>query len=366
MRTLDRREAEDVLIGATILGCGGGGTLGYGIDLMRRAYDAGRAVSLASPDEVSADAMVACPYAVGGMTTLEVDPFGDRPRAPEHPSVLAVRALGSHVGGDFAALICGELGGSSVADAFYPAAALGVPVIDADPVGRAVPEVQHSMFAIHELPIAPFSVVNEIGDTAIFTDVADDERAEILIRAMAVAGNNAVWVADHALPWRRLRDVAVLGTIGFAERVGRAQREAIEGAQDVAAAVAGTAHGVIVFSGTCSSSDWRDVDGFTSGDITIEGADAFASSTYRVWFKNENLIAWRDGIPDVTCPDLICILDNAGMPITNPEVAAGSQVSVLAIPCAPEWRTPEGIATLGPSHFGFDVDFVPVEPRHAH
>jgi hypothetical protein len=365
VRTLAWREVEDILVGATILGCGGGGGLAYGMDQMEPIYNGGLAVLLASPEEVSADAMVACPYAVGAMTTAEVDPFGDRPRAAEHPSVLSVRALGDHLGQGFAALICGELGGSSVADAFYPAAVLGVPIIDADPVGRAVPEVQHSMLAIHGVPIAPFSVVNEIGDTAIFTDVADDERAEVLIRAMAVASRNAVWVADHGLPWSDLRDIVVHGTIGLAERVGRARREAAEAAQDVAGAVAAAADGVVVFHGTVTSSDWRDAEGFTVGETTIEGADAWASSTYRVWFKNENLLAWRDGIPDVICPDLICILDDDGMPVTNPEVEAGTLVSVLAFPSASGWRTPTGIASLGPSHFGFDVDFVPVERRLA-
>jgi len=72
-------------------------------------------------------------------------------------------------------------------------------------------------------------------------------------------------------------------------------------------------------------------------------------------------MAWRDGVPDVTCPDLICILDGDGMPVTNPDVRSGSNVSVLAFPCAPQWRTPRGVEVLGPTHFGFDVDFAPVE-----
>ena len=364
MRTLAWQEVEDILVGATILGCGGGGGLAYGVDLMRPIYDSGRAVMLAVAEEVDDDAMVACPYAVGAMTTSEVDPFAGRRQAAEHPSVLSVRALGDHLGQRFAALICGELGGSSVADAFYPAAVLGVPIIDADPVGRAVPEVPHSMLAIHGVPIAPFSVVNEIGDTAIFTDVADDERAEALIRAIAVASRNAAWVADHGLPWGDLRDAVVHGTIGLAEQVGKTQREAAEAGWGVADAVAAAADGVVVFRGTVTSSDWKDVEGFTVGETTIEGTEGWAPSLYRVWFKNENLISWCDDIVDVTCPDLICILDDFGMPLTNPEVDVGSQVSVVAFPSAPGWRTAEGIACMGPSHFGFDADFVPVEAQH--
>ena len=40
---------------------------------------------------------------------------------------------------------------------------LDLPVVDADPVGRAVPEIEHSLFKVHGLPIAPQAVTNEVG-----------------------------------------------------------------------------------------------------------------------------------------------------------------------------------------------------------
>ena len=68
MRTLDWQEIDDILLGATVLGCGGGGDYEEGRALMRRAYDVGRAVRLAAPDELPDDALVCCPYGVGGLT----------------------------------------------------------------------------------------------------------------------------------------------------------------------------------------------------------------------------------------------------------------------------------------------------------
>jgi hypothetical protein len=38
-------------------------------------------------------------------------------------------------------------------------------------------------------------------------------------------------------------------------------------------------------------------------------------------------------------------------------------VTVVGIPAAPQWRTQAGIATLGPRHFGFEFDPVPLEER---
>ena len=238
MRTLSWKEVEDILAGATALGCGGGGDYEEGRELMRRAYDEGRAVRLAAPDELADDAVVCVPYGVGGLTVGDEAVYAGLEPPAEHPSVLAVRALGEHLGVEFGALMTGELGGTSISDAFFPAAMLDLPVVDADPVGRAVPELEHSLFKVHGLPIAPEAVVNEIGDTVIVTRVADDARAEALVRALAVASRNLVWVADHALQWGELRDVVILGAIGHAQHVGEALRAAREREEDAAAAVA--------------------------------------------------------------------------------------------------------------------------------
>jgi DUF917 family protein len=82
------------------------------------------------------------------------------------------------------------------------------------------------------------------------------------------------------------------------------------------------------------------------------------------WSKNENLLAWRDGAPDVTAPDLICCFSaETGEPVTNPHHEPGAAVTVVGLPAAPQWRTTAGVATLGPRHFGFDLDYVPLEAR---
>jgi len=366
VRTLDWAEIEDILLGATILGCGGGGELAEGRESMLRAYDAGRTVALVSPEELADEALLACPYGVGALTVADAAFYEGRSFTSEHPAVLAVRALATYLGCEFSALICGELGGTSIADAFYPAAMLGLPVVDADPVGRAVPELQHSLFCVGGIPIAPQAVVNEIGDTAIITQVADDKRSEALVRALAVASRSLVWVADHARPWSQLRQAVAYGTISGSLRVGKACRETRSGGGTVADAVAAAAGGVVLFRGLVSSFDWRDVEGFTVGQTILEGSGEFAGSCYEISFKNENLVAWRDGAPDVTCPDLICMLnETSGAPVTNPHVEQGSCLAVVGVPAPAAWRTPDGLATFGPRAMGFDLEFAPVEDRRA-
>jgi len=39
-------------------------------------------------------------------------------------------------------------------------------------------------------------------------------------------------------------------------------------------------------------------------------------------------------------------------------------VAVIAMSSSDKWRTPAGLALVGPSYFGYDVPFIPVEQRY--
>jgi DUF917 family protein len=61
---------------------------------------------------------------------------------------------------------------------------------------------------------------------------------------------------------------------------------------------------------------------------------------------------------------LIIVLNGeTAEPVTTEEIRYGFRVSVLAAPCDPRWRSPEGLALVGPRYFGYDFDYVPVEDR---
>ena len=42
----------------------------------------------------------------------------------------------------------------------------------------------------------------------------------------------------------------------------------------------------------------------------------------------------------------------------------GQEVAIVGFPNHPMWRTPKGIDMMGPRHFGFDEDYVPIEQLH--
>ena len=70
-------------------------------------------------------------------------------------------------------------------------------------------------------------------------------------------------------------------------------------------------------------------------------------------------MAERDGEVLATTPDLIAVVEaDSGAPVTTDSLKYGQRLIALAWPSNPMWRTPEGIALVGPRYFKYDRDYV--------
>lgn len=365
MRSLSRRELSDILHGCTILGTGGGGSLEEGLALVDAALDAGKEFKLVSLDEVPDDAYIATPYNCGAISPLseaERREYADLPQIGEESALRAFRVMEGYFNQEFYGVISTELGGGNTATAFCVGAMLGKYLIDADPAGRSVPELEHSTYFMNGLPISPMAVANAFGDTAIIKDVVNDLRAEALVRAMARVSRNSIGVVDHPVMASQLKKAVIPGAISYALKLGAALREARDRGEAAAPRLASAGRGRMLFRGRVRDYTWETKDGFTVGEALIAGDEEYSGSTYRLWFKNENIIAWRNGEIDVTVPDLICVLNEETVePVTNPYWRIGMPVSVFGLPAPAEWRTHKGVHIFGPRHFGFEVDYKPLE-----
>jgi hypothetical protein len=365
MRHLNKQDLHDILVGCTILGTGGGGSLEKGIELIDKDLEKGFKFTLVSLEEVPDDALIASPYQAGSISPLskkDLEKYAHLKVVDEMPSLTAFKALEEFLGRTFFATITTELGGHNTAVGMSVAAKLGIPIIDGDPAGRSVPELQHSTFYINDVPITPLAVANKFGDVAVIKNTADDFRAEAVVRAIAVVSQNSVGVADHPVEGRKLKKAVIPGAITYAGRIGKALREAKEKGENPAESVARAGDGYVLFKGKIRDFDWADSDGFTVGNTFIDGEGEFYGNEYKIWYKNENIISWKNGVIHVTVPDLICILESkSGRPITNPNFEKGMEVTVVGLPAPKEWRTPKGLQTFGPRHFGYNVEYIPIE-----
>ena len=109
----------------------------------------------------------------------------------------------------------------------------------------------------------------------------------------------------------------------------------------------------------------RTTDGkFNHGRVQLKGIGEYRERSAEVVFQNENLCVSVDGRILATAPDLICLVDaETFTPVTTDGLKYGKRVLVVGLKCYPLWRTPAGLALVGPRYFGIDTDYIPLEER---
>ena len=225
-----------------------------------------------------------------------------------------------------------ELGGENTAEALHVACQLGLPIIDGDPAGRSVPELQHSSYFVKGEPIAPMAISTNFGEVIIIENILNDLRAEEIVRSIAVASGDEVGVTDHPICGKNLKNSIIQGAISYAEKIGRIIRISKENHEIVEEKIIEEIEGKILFKGELNKVIWESKGGFNIGNIYLDGLDRYKNETYRIWFKNENIVAYRNEKLDASVPDLICMIDKNGEPITTPNFKNKMVMIILGLP----------------------------------
>ncbi|RCG32920.1 DUF917 domain-containing protein [Sphaerisporangium album] len=352
-RLITEPDLDDLAAGAAVLGTGGGGDPHIGRLLARAAIRAGGPVPLVPLGEVPDDAVAVVVAMMGAPTVmLEKVPAVEQ-------AALAVQAVAAYLGRRPTHLICAEAGGVNALVPVVAAAGLGLPVVDADGMGRAFPELQMVMPTLYGLGATPMSIADEKGNRGIF-DTVDNKWAERLARSATIDMGCAAMIGLYPMTGTQAREALVPGTLSLCAELGRVAREARAAHRDPVAAVTSLLGGVELFGGKVVDVVRRTEGGFARGEAVLEGFDG-RHGELLLRFQNEHLVAVRDGEVVATVPDLICVLDaETGAAVTTESLRYGQRVRVLAAPCDPRWHTAEGLELVGPRYFGYEHDTVRV------
>jgi DUF917 family protein len=351
MREIGVTELRDIARGAAVLGTGGGGDPYIGRLLAEQSIRAHGPVTLVDVDEVPADALVV-PSAMIGAPTVMVEKL---PAGGE--SVHAMRALGELLGEPITHTVSIEAGGLNSTIPFVTAAELGLPVVDADGMGRAFPEVQMVLCTLAGVSASPLALGDEKGNSLVMRTI-DNTWAERFARTATIEMGASALMAVYPLRGAQLEDAMVPGTITLCEELGALIRSERAAHGDPVGAVIERLRGRRLLSGKVVDVSRRTSAGFAKGEALVVGE----ASELRLHFQNEHLLALLDGDVVASAPDLIVVLDGeTGEPVTTEGLRYGQRVVVLGAPCDDRWRTPEGLALAGPRVFGYEHDFVPVE-----
>lgn len=366
LRTLTEQNLIDILVGSCIQStrnCDPSDS----IKEVKKALSEGKVFRLIQTEDVPQEDMVIAVQGIGGGGPWQY--VIDRTTKQglekiEDPRKAVVTLFSEYTNQRVAALVRSEAAGAT-ATALLLGAEMGIPTLDGGITGRAVPEVQQSIPWINGIASVPTAIITPWGDKIIIADAVDEYRVEDLARAIAVASAGDAWISMTPMAGSQLDRGVLKGNISEAELYGRTVREAREQGNDPIAALIGVSNGYKLFEGIVTKSTEQGDRGFNWVEAEFDGTGNFTGRQYRMFVKNENIVGWLDEKLNAMSPDYIYNLDpdtgESTLGIGYGGYVVGEKVVIIAVPAPAQWRSKKGIELMGPRHFGFDFDYIPIE-----
>jgi len=362
------QEIKDFVRGCTFMGTGGGGDPKDGIAWLKALRDEGKKISWTPYTEISDDVWTVCPFLMGSIAPLteemkkKMQQLGLTTEAYKSIQAKSVQLLEEYMDVKVGAIVPIELGGSNTPGAVAAASRLGIPVVDGDYTGRAIPEIPQTTPYLNDLPLWPISSVDKYGNLSLIKESTGYEMAERIGKFIAAASFGLAGQAGFLFKGSDMKRVVVPETLSRCLEIGRLVRSFRETEQDPVTEIVKKLNGWLLFEGRVSKKEWEDKEGYYWGTHTIDGLNKFAGSEFKIWFKNENHISWLNGKAYVTSPDMLIVVNRGtGEPIANFNIGEGKHVAVIGLRAVKQFRSPKGINILGPRHFGFKFDYTPIE-----
>ncbi len=350
--TLTSDDLEALALGAGILGTGGGGNVYVAKLWIRELLARGNVIRMIDPDDLADDALVVGTGGIGAPTVS----FEKLRRGDEE--TRAVRALEANLGRRFDAVVPVEAGGANSMRPMAVAALTGIPVVDADGMGRAFPELQMTTFHIYGAAATPAAIADEKGNVTVWIEPLDAKELERVARARCVEMGGTAGMADPVLTGAMVKRTAIPRTLSLARRVGAAVLEARERKEDPVDALLAVIGGRLLLRGKIVDVERRTAQGFARGSVRI--AESGNGRTLAIDFQNENLVARAGATVLASVPDLICVVQSDDAePIGTELLRYGYRVSVVVVPAPELLTTTEALAVVGPRAFGYEVDWIP-------
>lgn len=324
MENLNQEELKDVVRGACFLASGGGGAYETGMQIaacFEPSYYGCSEVKVLTVEE--AKAMTTAKYGV--VTAIMGAPERMKEIKNAGMTVKAVEKLAELYGIDVKEIGCivpAEIGALSSVIACVTAAKMGIPVLNGDGAGRAVPVLNMTSFAIKGVSVNPTVLVGSNDDyVALDISGAAQYSASSAIESLARPildmpefggmAALAIWLIDL----QKIDEIVTIrGTLTKCKTLGKTIRETLEEAQETGnePSIENVLHTLqdvdykpsFVCYGTLREATTETSGGFDNGVVKI---DVDSERQLKIIFQNESLLLWdsEKPAPIVVAPDLI-------------------------------------------------------------
>ena len=338
-RILNKQDILEMAYGACLLAGGGGGSLDNAIQILDE-MDAKKkiAVEMITVDEIERGRYVGT---CGGMgSPLK---FKERGANCIDEPVFAFRALervGHQMNRKVSYIMALEYGALNTVLPYMVAFECGVPVVDADGTGRAVPSIQTLLYGINEVPIAPF-VMADMNENITITYPSDPLNAaylDVVGRHMCMASDMVMGVAFAIVSAEDIKTKLVPDAYVDAQAIGKAMLKAKADKTDVFDELEKAVKCKELFRGKITKFINESRGGWDFGAIHVEGSGKYKGKTYSIDIQNESLVAYEGKKVLMTVPDIITAINlDTGDPSSNADFSEGMNISVIGIPVHDNW-----------------------------
>ncbi len=363
MMKLKEQDLWDIANGACLLASGGGGTIDAPKWIIPEILKLSDHVTAVGRDEVEAGSQGAVVACMGSPKALKEIGF--------HGSAFrAWDLLELTLKTKFAFSIAIETGSVNTFIAMLTAVKMGLPILDADGAGRAVPTLAMLTFS-QPIPISPFTIANEAAKAfdepdaraALYGKTPTD--IENLARPfISVPGefDQTAGVAGWAMGKTDIeqKNPLIWGTVARALAVGRAlrtQKDPMTALEKVLGKDVS-----LIFKGKLTRIVQTESGGFDRGVLTFEDG----KKTLHIVNQNENMIAWDADTdrPVAMAPDSISYVNEAGQALSNADLSQGDPVYIVGIRADERLRTDAYLKAQfieGVQNVGYYGKYVPIE-----
>lgn len=330
MRRLSHQTMVDIVNGAGLFGAGGGGSITSALQLVEELRAEGTEPILLSLDEVENDKTIATVAGMGAPKALLEKGFNIE-------GVKALELLEKTADKKIDYLIPVETGAFNTLVPIYVGAKKGLPIVDADGAGRAVPELEMLMFHFHNILPSPFALADK-GTNAAVVYTANSYDCENLARHVVMALGMSAGIASYIMDGAMCKKAMIPSAVSVAEKAGRIVRDAKSAGKDFIEPLQAEFGGYHLITGKVEKMTTETKKGFDFGRFVVKGLGSNDGDTLVVDYKNENMIAKKNGRLVAMVPDLICTISSDAQPLTNADLSEGMEIAVLAFPCDGKWR----------------------------
>lgn len=314
------------------------------VDGMRRVLGhmeaTGSRPELLQATELDPEALVvSIGFVNNGLSLSELRPVGDE-------FLTAIDLVAEAMGREVAGLIPLAAGNTNAVLPFLVGMQSGLPVIDADPMGRIFPLVSQTVFALAGLPIGPIAAVSALGESALLR-VEEPARGERLLRSLA--GEFGGWAATATYPMSAgtLARSGILGSLQNLIDIGRVLES--PRSTELKHADLRRSCGVRqivrarVSEDTWLARPWAPSRVGTPASVVL--VEETRGQIVQLEVQSEILMMLSDGAVRAVSPDIITLLHPEDCSVASlDDLWTGNVIDICVLPAARPWYTPEGRA----------------------